>query len=81
MSGFRHILRHARARRCRIALGRDGRGLRLEIADDGRGGLRPDGSGVQGMRARIESLDGELDVESGAGTRLVARLPAAALQS
>jgi len=71
-----NILRHARARRCRIALGRDDGGLRLEIADDGRGGLRPDGSGVQGMRARIESLGGELDVESAGGSRLVARLPA-----
>jgi len=76
-----NILRHADARRCRITLGRDGGGLRLEIADDGRGGLRPDGSGVQGMRARIESLGGELDVESDSGTRLVARLPKAALQS
>jgi len=76
-----NILRHADARHCRIALVGDGPDGRLEIADDGRGGLKPDGSGVQGMRARVESLGGELDVESGPGTRLVARLPTATLQS
>jgi len=76
-----NILRHAEARHCRIALVGDGPDARLEIADDGRGGLKPDGSGVQGMRARVESLGGELDVESGPGTRLVARLPTTTLQS
>jgi len=71
-----NILRHADARRCRITLGRDGDEIRLEIRDDGRGGLKLEGRGVQGMRARIESLGGELDVESAAGTRIIARLPA-----
>lgn len=74
-----NILRHAEARHCRIALVGDGPDARLEIADDGRGGLKPEGSGVQGMRARIESLGGELDVASGTGTRLVVRLPATTL--
>jgi len=76
-----NILRHADARHCRIALVRAGRGARLEIADDGRGGLKPEGSGVQGMRARVESLGGELDLDPGPGTRIVATLPATTLQA
>ena len=71
-----NVLRHADARRCRITLVRAGDEIRLEIRDDGRGGLRAEGRGVQGMRARIESLGGKLDVESTDGTRVIARLPA-----
>ena len=71
-----NVLRHADARRCRITLVRAGDEIRLEIRDDGRGGLRAEGRGVQGMRARIESLGGKLDVESTDGTRIIARLPA-----
>lgn len=71
-----NILRHADARHCRIELATVDGGLRLEIVDDGRGGLRPGGGGVLGMRARIESLGGELTVESNGGTRLIATVPA-----
>jgi len=71
-----NVLRHAAARVCRIRLSNDDSGeLRLEIADDGRGSIRPDGSGVQGMRARIEALGGEFHVENRGGVRLVARIP------
>lgn len=76
-----NILRHAGARNCRIVLCREGDGIRLEIADDGRGGLKARGSGVQGMGARIESLGGELEIESNHGTRIIARLPAETLAS
>ena len=73
-----NILRHAAARVCRIRLSEDNGGLRLEISDDGRGTIRPDGSGVQGMRARIEALGGEFSIEHDRGVRLVARIPQAA---
>jgi len=53
--------------------------LRIEIADDGRGGADDDGNGIQGMRDRVETLGGALTVESplGRGTRVVATLPLA----
>lgn len=73
-----NIIRHAQARHCRIALlpGDDG-GMRVEIEDDGRGRIRIEGSGIQGMRARIESLGGRLEVGSKGGGQLVAHLPGA----
>ncbi len=71
-----NIIRHARAHRCWIHMRRsqpDGE-LKLEIGDDGGGRIRPEGGGIDGMRARIEALGGlfRLDPER----RLIqARLP------
>ena len=52
--------------------------LRVAIADDGRG--RADesaGSGLQGLRDRVEAIGGSFAVQSGAdGTQIVALLPA-----
>ena len=52
--------------------------LRVEIADDGRGGADESaGTGLQGLRDRVEAIGGSFAVESGAeGTRIVALLPA-----
>jgi two-component system sensor histidine kinase DesK len=49
----------------------------LAIRDDGRGGARPDGNGLTGMRERVEALGGSLSLVSlaGQGTLLEIRLP------
>jgi signal transduction histidine kinase len=51
--------------------------LTLEITDDGRGGADPAGSGLTGLRHRVEALDGALSVTSpaGSGTTIRAVLP------
>jgi signal transduction histidine kinase len=57
---------------------RDGRdALTIEIADNGSGGADPAGSGLTGLRHRVEALDGTLTVTSpeGGGTTIRARLP------
>jgi signal transduction histidine kinase len=57
---------------------RDGHNaLLVEIADDGEGGADPAGSGLTGLRHRVEALDGTLDIVSpdAGGTRIRARLP------
>ena len=54
--------------------------LVVEIADDGIGGAdAARGSGLRGLADRVEALGGSLAVDSrrGAGTRLVAEIPAA----
>ncbi|HEU5373460.1 MAG TPA: hypothetical protein VFU51_13815, partial [Gaiellaceae bacterium] len=60
-------------------IARDDRHLVVEIADDGRGGADPAGSGLLGLRRRVEALDGTLAVTSpsGGGTVLRAELPCA----
>ena len=49
----------------------------IEIEDDGAGGADPDGSGLFGLRDRVETLDGSLWIESppGRGTLVHAELP------
>jgi signal transduction histidine kinase len=57
---------------------RDGQhALDIEIADNGTGGANPAGSGLTGLRHRVEALDGTLAVTSpeGGGTTIHARLP------
>jgi two-component system sensor histidine kinase DesK len=71
-----NIVRHARARNCRVSLTVDPRGTALRIEDDGRGGIEREGNGLRGMRERLAALGGGLLVDSSSGTRLTATIPA-----
>jgi two-component system sensor histidine kinase DesK len=70
-----NVIRHARAHRCRIALTRDGKVLRLIVEDDGVGGRLSEGAGLSGMRARVTDIGGTLACDSGRGTRLTITVP------
>ena len=69
--------KHARASEGRIRLERRPDMLVVDISDDGRGGADPSGSGLLGLRRRVEALDGQLTIDSppGGGTRIHAELP------
>ncbi len=71
--------KHARGAAARVVLRGDGERLLVEVADDGPGGADPAGSGLTGLRGRVEALDGTLSVSSvpGAGTTVRAELPCA----
>jgi signal transduction histidine kinase len=74
-----NVAKYARAARVTIEVRREPGRLVVAIADDGAGGADPrHGSGLRGLADRVEALGGRLSVESppGAGTRLVAELPA-----
>ncbi|MCW5567688.1 MAG: sensor histidine kinase [Dokdonella sp.] len=74
-----NIQRHARASRAEARFGMEGGEAVLRVTDDGRGGAIVPGTGLSGMRERIESVRGRLRVESGReGTRIEARIPLAA---
>lgn len=52
--------------------------LRLRVADDGRGGARPDsGGGLRGLADRIRTVDGSMDISSprGGPTVVTVELP------
>jgi signal transduction histidine kinase len=70
--------KHASASEVQITLeDRDGT-LRVAVQDDGVGGADPSrGSGLTGLRDRVEALGGRLEVSSapGSGTLLVAEIP------
>jgi signal transduction histidine kinase len=74
-----NVAKHADANSAEVALElADGR-LRVEIADDGRGGADPHGTGLQGLADRAAALDGSFTVVSpaGGGTRIITELPCA----
>lgn len=71
--------RHADARIVRVAIARDGAGLRVEIDDDGRlRGPLSEGNGLTGMRERVEAAGGRVDfsITARGGLRILASLPA-----
>ena len=75
-----NVLKYSEATSATVrVLTRDDR-LTVEISDDGRGGALPaNGSGLGGLRDRVEALDGSFEVDSppGRGTCVRAELPLA----
>ena len=69
--------KHARGAAAHVTLAEDGDRLVVEAADDGPGGADRDGSGLSGLRRRVEALDGFLAIVStpGEGTTIRAELP------
>lgn len=72
-----NVVRHADAQSCEVRLVKEDALCRLEIADDGIGGDSPEGSGLRGMRERLQAAGGSLQRMTEGGTRLVIRLPLA----
>jgi len=70
-----NIVRHAQASRCRLEFAANGSGTALVVEDDGRGGIHEEGNGLRGMRERVESMGGKLQIDSGQGTRLLVEIP------
>jgi signal transduction histidine kinase len=71
--------KHSNAQRVLVSVGRVGDRLVVEVVDDGVGGASAEGSGLRGLRQRVEALDGRLEVVSPAGgpTTIRAELPCA----
>jgi len=70
-----NVVRHAQATFCRLTLRRDGAYCELEIQDNGLGGAAEEGSGLIGMRQRVETLGGNLERDGSHGTLLRIRVP------
>lgn len=90
--GVTNVMRHSRARQCRIRILRAGSDACLEISDDGRARLglvarKPagtaadyggDGNGLRGLAERVGALGGRFEAGPGAGGgfRLAVAVPA-----
>lgn len=77
-----NIARHADASSARIELLREHASVRMQISDNGRGGVTEDGNGIGGMRERVRAMGGVLAIESprGQGTRLRVVVPVPVLR-
>lgn len=75
-----NIIAHAQARHASVTVRRAGPTLDITVEDDGVGGAdEVRGTGLTGLRQRVESVDGTLRISSGAehGTQIRAELPCA----
>ena len=72
-----NVAKHAGAQHAEIAARVDDGSLRIDVSDDGVGGARSDGKGLLGLRDRVVTLGGRLELDSpqGGGTRLAVTLP------
>jgi signal transduction histidine kinase len=83
--GLANVARHAAAERVHVEISADGHEVMLRVEDDGVG-VDPRGlaslagqghAGLAGMRERVETLGGAVEIASapGQGLRLLVRLP------
>src|SRR3954452_10301453 len=73
-----NVAKYAHASQATVSISRSNGHARVVVSDDGIGGADPTvGSGLQGLAARVEALDGRLEVDSptGHGTRITAEIP------
>lgn len=75
--GVTNVVRHARAKRCRLAVMPSQGDCVLEIEDDGERSADGDATGVglAGMRERVTASGGTVTQRVDRGTRLTVRLP------
>jgi two-component system sensor histidine kinase DesK len=78
--GVTNVLKHSGAKKCVLRLSRTDGEATLELVDDGRGAVSVDGggTGLIGLRERVELAGGKFDVgtEPEAGVRMRVILPA-----
>jgi hypothetical protein len=80
--GLNNAYRHAHGKGQKLTVRLAGNEIFAEVADEGPGaaeaGAKPDRLGLTGLRERVESAGGRLELVSlpGKGTKLVLRLPA-----
>jgi len=72
--GVTNVVRHSRASSCSVSLAREEGVLRLTISDDGKWKRALDGTGLAGMRERVDAIGGRLTIVRTAGTVLTIEL-------
>jgi signal transduction histidine kinase len=71
-----NVAKHGGGATAHVTVQGDADRVLVEVADDGPGGADPAGSGLTGLRHRVEALDGTLSVTSAPGRTLIrAELP------
>jgi signal transduction histidine kinase len=73
-----NVAKYAHASEAYVQLSVEDACLRVEVRDDGVGGADPtSGTGLRGLRDRVDALDGRLDIESpvGVGTTITVEMP------
>lgn len=75
-----NVIRHSNAGHCRMRLEQVNGYCSLEIHDDGRGARAGEGTGLQGMRERVEAIGGTVERDGSVGMRLIVKVPVAPME-
>ncbi len=70
-----NVIRHAGGTRCEIGFLIVDKAVELKVCDNGSGGTLVEGSGLSGMRERVESLGGSMEIDGSTGTSIRVRIP------
>lgn len=74
-----NVVKHSGASSCSISINQTEKELIAEVSDDGVGNITDEdlykGSGLQGMRERLEFVNGTLEIFSEEGTTLLIKIP------
>jgi two-component system sensor histidine kinase DesK len=73
-----NIVKHSSATSCKLNIQKTSTELTMVIQDNGKGIVEKDmqeGNGLNGMRERLEFVNGSLDIQADSGTELVFRIP------
>ncbi len=72
-----NIVRHARAKKVQVTLEAGEKRVTLEVSDDGQGikKKKKKGRGLANMQTRASEMGGDLEIESGKGTRIKIMVP------
>ncbi|AOM81450.1 sensor histidine kinase [Salisediminibacterium beveridgei] len=74
-----NVVRHSHAKKCAITIRQEPEEVSIIVEDNGKGlpghsDIRY-GGGLQGMKERLQAIDGTLDIQSNNGTSLTMRIP------
>jgi two-component system sensor histidine kinase DesK len=79
-----NVVKHSKATECHIQIEQKGKELRLTITDNGIGMKEAQdllkGSGISGMKERLEFVNGSLDIEAEEGTTVLIKVPNVVMQ-
>jgi two-component system sensor histidine kinase DesK len=74
-----NVVKHSRATECSITIKQSEKELIAEVRDNGVGNIKDEdfyrGSGLPGMRERLEFVNGTLEITSENGTALLIKIP------
>lgn len=73
-----NIVKHSSATACKLNIQKTSTELTMVIQDNGTGIVAKDmqeGNGLNGMRERLEFVNGSLDIQADSGTELIFRIP------
>ncbi|SEM18633.1 two-component system, NarL family, sensor histidine kinase DesK [Mesobacillus persicus] len=80
-----NVVKHSNASTCTVSIEQTQKEITLEIRDNGVGEVIEDhfskGSGLSGMRERLEFVNGSLEIQSANGTILIIKIPRVLKQS